>query len=300
MNELSLDVLKSFRHPLRGCRVHFLCLSKENGTKTNDTPRPHPLRWFVSRIRGFRQFIHELTKTHARPVRAPDGPIRLHLTAAEGAKVQKPRVKSSGICRVLLVAVAVFSLSACERTRFVEAPADATGCSRELVGNWLNEASDDSKLGEVAATVSGDCQLQVTENDKSPPRLSPPTQLRSARIGDIDVLWIDAAWADAAFEIEADAITPAADSNAHDVYAYAWKRDGERLTLTAPDHVALAHAAIDSDIKAEVLEREYELHVRVREPQKELASLIASGKVFTHAEGGSRSLNFVHGGDDEK
>ena len=69
-----------------GDRVHFLCLSKENRTKRNDTPRSRPLRGFVSRSRGFRQFIPELAKTRVRPARAPKGPDRLRLTTNEGTR----------------------------------------------------------------------------------------------------------------------------------------------------------------------------------------------------------------------
>ena len=69
-----------------GDRVHFLCLSKENRTKRKDTPRSRPLRGFVSRNRGFRQFIPELAKTRVLPARAPNGPFRLHLTATEGTR----------------------------------------------------------------------------------------------------------------------------------------------------------------------------------------------------------------------
>ena len=191
------------------------------------------------------------------------------------------------LCALLL------SLAACERTRFTEAPADATGCNPLLVGEWLNEATDDNAIGEVVARVSGDCQLQVTENDKSPPRMSPSTALRSARIGEIDLLWIDAAWADSAFEFEADAITPSADDDAHDVYLFTWKRDGNQLTLIEPDHHALAHAAIDGDIKGDVLSGEYDLHVRVRETQTRLQSLLATGTVFGDGSGKGESLRFV-------
>src|SRR5690606_9072917 len=53
-----------------GDRVHFPCLSKENRTKRKDTPRSRPLRGFVNRSRGFRQFIPELAKTRVLPVRA--------------------------------------------------------------------------------------------------------------------------------------------------------------------------------------------------------------------------------------
>ena len=58
-----------------GDRVHFSCLSKRNRTKEKDTPRSRPLRGFVSRSRGFRQFILELAKTRVRPARAPSGRI---------------------------------------------------------------------------------------------------------------------------------------------------------------------------------------------------------------------------------
>ena len=192
-----------------------------------------------------------------------------------------------------LTATLLLLLGACERTQFTQAPADATGCNAALVGDWLSEPTEDNAPGEVVAHVGGDCALQITENDRSPPRHSPPTNLRSAKVGDLDLLWIDAAWADAAFELEADAITPGDDSGASDVYLFVWKRDGEQLTLIAPDHHALAHSAIDGDIKAEVLRREYELHVRVREPQAKLQSLLASGKAFGDGSGKGESLRFV-------
>ncbi|MEZ5464411.1 MAG: hypothetical protein R3F22_04095 [Lysobacteraceae bacterium] len=293
MNSLSRDVLKSFRHPLRGCRVHFLCLSKENRTKRKDTPRQRPLRGFVNRSRDFRQFILELTKTRARPVRAPFGPDRLQLTAAEGGVNQEPQRLSLNIARTALVLCALVVLTACERTRFSEAPADATGCNPALVGKWLSEATDDSPLGEVVVDVDASCQLRVSEHDREPARVSPPTALRSARVAGRDVLWIDAAWADQAFENEADAITPDADSGAHDVYLFAWQRDGRQLQLSAPDHTGLAHAAIDGEIKADVLHGEYLLHVRVREPQAKLQSLLAAGKLFGDGNDDSRTIHFV-------
>ena len=207
--------------------------------------------------------------------------------------MQERQIVGCRTFRFGLMLCAALLLSACERTRFSEAPADATGCNPALVGDWLNEADEDSALGEIAASVDGSCQLRVTENDKSPPRLSPPTTLRSARVGERDLLWIDAAWADAAFEIEADAITPTDDDAAHDVYLFAWHYVDDRLTLTAPDPAALAHAAIDGELKADVLHGDYDLHVRVREPQAKLQSLLASGKVFGGAEDDAKSLRFV-------
>ena len=80
-----------------GDRVHFLCLSKENRTKRKDTPRSRPLRGFVSRSRGFRQFFHELTKTRVRPCTRPFGPDRRQLTATEGTR------KASQVADLLLL-----------------------------------------------------------------------------------------------------------------------------------------------------------------------------------------------------
>src|SRR5690606_8453262 len=69
-----------------GDRVHFSCLSKRNRTKEKDTPRSRPLRRFVSRSRGFRQFIPELAKTRVRPARAPSGLFVFNSPLPQGPK----------------------------------------------------------------------------------------------------------------------------------------------------------------------------------------------------------------------
>jgi len=188
---------------------------------------------------------------------------------------------------LLLLALAALLLSGCERTRFANAPAESTGCDPRLVGHWTSSATDDDDAGEVEAWVAGDCALSVQQNDKSPPRRSEGGQLRSARVGDADLLWIGAAWADPQFEIERDAITPAAGED-HDIYLYRWALDGDHLTLTFANDRALAHRMIDDKLKGEMLRADYELHVRVTADQASLQGMIARDEIFA----GGRQLGF--------
>ena len=189
-------------------------------------------------------------------------------------------MRTSTKCQYLLLSLlAVLVLGGCQRTQFTSAPADSNGCSRELVGQWLSNATNDNAEGEIEAMVDADCQLQVTENGRQP-RVSVPTQLRTAQVANVNLLWIDTAWADKAFELETDAVTPPAGSDSHDVYVFAWSRTGDQLVLLSPDHKALAHALIDGKLKGGVLQTEYDLHVRLKTSQTELQSLIAKGGVF--------------------
>ncbi len=177
--------------------------------------------------------------------------------------------------RIVLLLLVLLTTTACQRTLFQQAPGP-DGCDPALAGEWWSLGDADDPDGELQATIGRDCSIFVVERDAEGERRSAPSTLGSARLGGRAIVWFDAAWANRSFEIEGDALDQPGDRY---VYAYRFER-GDRLTLFPIRHEALARAAVENRLKADVLLLDGNLTVRVRAEADELRRLLGRKRVF--------------------
>ena len=194
------------------------------------------------------------------------------------------------LLRLLMGAVLVASLGACERTAFQSPPSASTRCDKALIGHWLSEGSEGSQDGELEAFVDADCNLRVDERKAEGVRHSTKTPLRSDRIGSERYLWLDAEWAHRAFEAEASVLDVPGD-----IYLFSYATTGrDRLMLYSPRHRAIAHRVLDKDINGELVARENSLSVRIPGDSAATATLLRKYRLFDLKNG----LGFRRAGED--
>lgn len=177
--------------------------------------------------------------------------------------------------RIILLLLVLLTTTACQRTLFQHAPGSG-GCDPDLAGEWWSLGDADDPDGEVQATIGRDCSITVLERNADGERLSAASTLGSTKLAGRGVVWFDAAWANRSFDIDGDALDQPGDRY---VYAYRLDRD-KRLTLFPVRHEALARAAVDNRLKADVLLLDGSLTVRVRAEPDELRRLLGRKRVF--------------------
>jgi hypothetical protein len=180
----------------------------------------------------------------------------------------------AGLCLLLL-------LAGCQRTLLSQAPVADAGCDQALQGQWTSLGGDGSQPGEVEATLGADCRLSVIERRPEGPRAWPPITLASlGGSGDAVVpdglLWLDATATNAAFEIASGPV-----DRAGAVYAFAYRLEGDLLTLRRPDHRGLAHRLVDGGLDGAVLVDGSDLVVRLDGEPDALAALMREPASFT-------------------
>ena len=190
-----------------------------------------------------------------------------------------------GLPRFLIIAGAVLALGACERTVFQSAPAADAGCDPTLVGRWLSEGDKPDDRGELEAILDADCNLSTIEHKQDGPRRSTPTRLHLAQVDGQRYAWFDAAWANAQFEVEPNLL-----DQPGDVYLYAYRLKGSRLTLSAPPHRKLASQILERDVSGDVLAHDDTLTVRIEGDADAIRAMLRKRKPFRFDD---ESLRFV-------
>jgi hypothetical protein len=187
--------------------------------------------------------------------------------------------------RFLLAAGAVLALGACERTVFQNPPAAAAACPPELVGRWLSEGDGPEDRGEMEAIIDAQCRLTTIEHKQDGPRRSAPTPLHLAEVDGQRYAWFDAAWAHAQYEVEPNLL-----DQPGDVYLYAYRLKGSRLTLAAPAHRKLAARILERDLRGSVLSHDDTLTVRIEGDRDAIRAFLRKQRPFRFDE---ESLRFV-------
>ncbi len=181
--------------------------------------------------------------------------------------------------RLVALLCVVLATTACQRTLFQDAPGPA-GCDPALAGEWWSVGERDEPDGEMRATIGADCTIEVVEQRAEGERRSAPSVFGSTRIGRRSVIWFDAAWANRSFDIDADALDQPGDR-----YVYAYRIDrGDQLVMHPLRHEALARAALEKRIEADVLLLDGSLTVRVRAEPDALRRLLARKRAFDARE----------------
>lgn len=175
----------------------------------------------------------------------------------------------------LLAILTLLGTSACQRTLFQHAPAEAEACDPALVGRWLSQGDRPEENGEIEARVDANCRLQVFEHEHGGTKTSPTTTLRNARVDGTRYLWVDAGWANQAFEIDA---TPL--DQAGDVYLFAYQPSRDRLRLAGAPERALAHRVLDKDIAGEVMLHDENLTVRLEGEPAAIRKTLRKHRLF--------------------
>jgi hypothetical protein len=190
------------------------------------------------------------------------------------------------LSRLALVAVAALALGACERTVFQNPPAvAAAACDPDLVGRWLSEGDTPEDRGEMEAIIDADCGLVTIEHKQDGPRRSAPTTLHLAKVDGQHYAWFDAAWAHSQFEVDSNLL-----DQPGDVYLYAYRVKGSRLSLAAPPHRKLARQVIDRDVSGEVLVHDDTVTVRIEGDADAIRAMLRKRKPFRFD---GESLRFV-------
>jgi hypothetical protein len=178
--------------------------------------------------------------------------------------------------RLAFATTAALALTACERTVFESPPAAAAAaCDTALVGRWLSEGDAPGDRGELEAIIDAECRLQTIEHKQDGPRHSTPTALNLAKVDGQHYLWFDAAWAHAQFEVESNLL-----DRPGDIYLYAYRLKGTKLSLAAPPHRALATRIIERDIRGDVLLQDDSVTVRVEGDSDAIRAMLRKRKPF--------------------
>lgn len=192
--------------------------------------------------------------------------------------------------RLALLGCAVIALGACERSVFQNPPSVDAGCDPSLVGRWLSEGDKPEDRGELEATLDADCNLRTIEHKQDGPRRSEPTRLHLATVDGQRYAWFDAAWANAQFEVDPNLL-----DQSGDVYLYAYRLKGSRLTLAAPSHRKLAAQILERDVSGDVLAHDDTLTVRIEGDADAIRAMLRKRKPFRFDD---ESLRFVRAEQD--